>query len=136
MPVKYESYIKEYNQIVRILTDEILLSSSDKEYKAKCVWDIGSTKCCISMRAVNKLNLYPINFGKLTGTKGTKKSNVYKLYVNISPNLTFEVTAMSFEPIKQDIDFLIGMDIISTGNLHIVNENNLTTLRFDHILEV
>lgn len=109
----------------------------DTIYKAnKAIWDTGSAISCISERLAKKMNLKPDDIGIGITASGQKEVPYYRLDVYLSDKIVFkDLKVICFPLQNHDVDFLIGMDIISQGNLIISNENNKTCVRFDYLAD-
>lgn len=99
-----------------------------KEYSA--IWDTGATGCVISKKVVNDLNLKPIGATKIQTAERTTLSNVYLINLWLPNKVGISFTRVTEGSFGDDADVLIGMDIISSGDLAITNKNRKTTFTF------
>ena len=100
------------------------------------LWDTGATKSVITRRVVEACGLKPIRAIKsvLTqGVNGLEKSEAYVINLSLPDKITFcDLTVVSKNPGNVWWDVLIGMDIISTGELSIKNVNSNTEWSFSY----
>jgi hypothetical protein len=95
------------------------------------LWDTGATNSVITPRVVQACGLKPIRRGLTQGVNGIEKSQHYVINLSLPDKITFcELTVVSKNPGNVWWDVLIGMDIISTGELSIKNVNSNTEWSF------
>lgn len=98
-----------------------------------CIWDTGSARSFISSEIAQLFNLEKKGTSKVTGMTGTALSEVYEVTLLIFDNYPFTIDVKSFKKSEErKFDFLIGMDIISLGNLSINTNNGHTVLQFEY----
>ena len=125
------TYKKEYPNLAEsVLTEcDIYTADGRKFHTERAMWDTGADTTIISSRIVKELNLQPYKQGGIAGIGGATGSNVYLVHVLIPTGdvVTYvEVMESDFE----DIDVLIGMDIIAFGDFLLTNADNRTTFQF------
>lgn len=125
-------YQKEYKNITYVLLDEVSIFCQDNIIKVNAIWDTGSTNSCISISLANQLRLQPVRNGELKSSGGSMDTSFYKITFSLIPELTFKNEVMSFNNCNQNIDFLIGMDIISKGEFNLATNNGYTLLTFKY----
>lgn len=128
------AFIKDYNGIVQRITApiDIRTCGSEKWYRINAIWDTGAMISCISRSMVQKLKLQPVEEGVGVSATGQTEILYYFLDVNLSDKIKFcEMKVAGFPMNRHDADFLIGMDIISKGNLSIDNSNGKTKVTFE-----
>lgn len=125
------TYKKEYPALVEdILTDCDIYSVSGHKFHAdRALWDTGADTTIISSRIVKKLNLQPYKAGGISGIGGATGSNVYLVHV-LTPTGDFVANVEVMENDFEDIDVLIGMDVIVIGDFLITNKDGKTTFQF------
>ena len=125
------TYKKEYTTLVEdIMTEcDIYSVNGRKFHTERAVWDTGADTTIISSRIVKELNLQPYKAGGISGIGGATGSNVYLVHVLV-PTGDFVTSVEVMENDFQDIDVLIGMDVIVFGDLLITNKDNMTTFQF------
>ena len=98
-------------------------------HSERALWDTGADTTIISSRIVKELNLQPYKAGGSSGIGGDTGSNVYLVHVLV-PTGDFVTYVEVMESDFQDIDILIGMDVITFGDFLITNADNKTTFQF------
>lgn len=122
------------NGTLFVLNTDVTISSKDNdiaiEKKYRGIWDTGASKTSIDKRVVKELNLKPVSIGTLKTANGEILVNIY--YINIMlPNEVTITNILAPESILgEDIDILIGMDVIRFGDFSITNANGNTTFSF------
>ena len=125
------TYKKEYTTLVEdIMTECDIYSVNGRKFHTdRAVWDTGADTTIISSRIVKELNLQPYKAGGISGIGGATGSNVYLVHVLV-PTGDFVTSVEVMENDFQDIDVLIGMDVIVFGDFLITNKDNMTTFQF------
>jgi predicted aspartyl protease len=97
---------------------------------AKALWDTGATGSAITPHIARTLGLTPVNRTKVTGAHDTSIVDVVKISV-ILPNkvMVDEINALVCN-LNQQIDMLIGMDVILIGDFSISNGDGKTLFSF------
>ena len=126
-----------YGQLVENIVTECIVSKGEIENprqnidSTKClaIWDSGATSSIITRKVIEQLNLQPVGMCQVVGIHGSEYEYTY--YVNlIVPGemefYTIEVTEGDLD----DVDVLIGMDVILQGDLSISNGNAETIFSF------
>jgi hypothetical protein len=105
----------------------------------KALMDTGATKTMIAPRVVSRLNLQLVNRLDFSGLGGLSRRNGYLFHVafyELPPTRDTEVSKIQImrrainggELSQEDtFDVLLGMDVLTTGNLHIDRDG---TFRF------
>jgi len=95
----------------------------------EAVWDTGSQVTVISIRIVEELGLYPMGQVMMRHAKGTTLANTYKVNL-ILPNGMEVPNLFVMDGEMGETDVLLGMDVISLGDLCITQPNNKTQLTY------
>lgn len=114
-----------------------LLSVVDLIYAGKIMnavaqWDTGATSSCISSKVVHNLGLKaPFTTVEMLTPAGSKMVNCYYIDI-VLPNDIFVKNVQVFETDigKQNIDALIGMNVILTGDFAVSNYEGKTAFTF------
>ncbi|MDY5027140.1 MAG: SEC-C metal-binding domain-containing protein [Oliverpabstia sp.] len=116
----------------RQLINEAKLISNGKEfYTSKAQWDTGATGTCISGKVIQDLGLLHHGFVNIHTPSGEKTVKKYFVDIVLRNDVTIKnVEVMESEIGNQDIDILIGMDIISLGDFSVSNFNGKTQFSF------
>jgi len=92
-------------------------------------WDTGASGTVLSEKLVEDLGLIPISMTEARGCSGAYETGIYYVDVYLPNGVTItklQVTHGQFE----DIDVLIGMDIIGSGDFSVSNFDGKTTFSF------
>lgn len=94
------------------------------------LWDTGSTGCMVSRRVVDACNLQEEGQGPISNVSGTVE-DVPRYMVNLYlPNgLVVKELSVALGELV-DFDILIGMDVITLGDLAVTNADGQTTFTF------
>ena len=98
------------------------------------IWDTGATNTVITSKVVSELGLRPSGKVKVRGVgpagiQQEHDSNTYLINVHLPNNVGLIGVRVS-ENSLEGTDVLIGMDIITAGDLAITNHNGKTTFSF------
>lgn len=128
----YTTFTKEYSNFNgRVITEE-QVKYNNRYVSLTAAWDTGSTCTCISPELVEYLNMKPYsNPNELKITQGNTKSNLYKIIVILNDELEIPANVYIHPHIHEDdVDLLIGMDIIQKGDFAISNHNDNTCFSY------
>lgn len=134
---KFLAFTLKSNGILNMLkTDTLVLSSirdNNVEYTPKLwrgLWDTGASRSSITQRIVDDLNLIPVGNTNISTANGIVTVNVYFVDFGLPNGVTVKNVMVSCSDLGDDIDVLIGMDIIKHGDFSITNVNGKTTFSF------
>ena len=134
---KFLAFTLKSNGILNMLkTDTLVLSDirkKDTSYTPKLwrgLWDTGASKSSITQRIVDDLNLIPVGNTNISTANGVVAVNTYFVDFGLPNGVTVKNVLVSCADLGDDIDVLIGMDIIRHGDFSITNVNNKTTFSF------
>ncbi len=97
----------------------------------KALWDTGSMTSCISTKLAQKLGFTPIDMGVGVSATGSIDIGYYLLDIHLGDDMVCRHVRVAGFPLKNhDVDFLIGMDIITQGTLNISTVDGKTKLTF------
>ena len=128
--IVYKAFTNQYHGLVNCLRSNIYVEKNGT-YNAIAVWDTGAMGTCISNELAKKMKLVPTGKQTISTPSGFKLVNTY--FVNIIlPNRVkvVDVPVCDSEIGNQQIDVLIGMDIITCGDFCISNFQNKTVLTY------
>ena len=117
-------------------TDTLVLSNvrnASVPYTPKLwrgLWDTGASKSSITQRIVDDLNLIPVGNTNISTANGVVTVNTYFVDFGLPNGVTITNVLVSCADLGDDIDVLIGMDIIRHGDFSITNVNGKTTFSF------
>jgi len=109
---------------VFITTDQLRRLRTDS-----AVWDTGSTATIISSRLAKQLNAKAYSKGSMSGIGGEAEGDTYLLHV-LLPTGDAVTYVEVYETPLEDYDAIIGMDLITLGNMHLDSIGGKTTFTF------
>lgn len=126
------AFTMEYEEIVQRLTTQIWIGEEGgSRFPVKAIWDTGATTSCISEKIAQKAGFRPVDSGVGVSAAAQLEIAYYMLNVHLSDDIIMRnIKTAGFPLLNHDADFLIGMDIISKGNLTIRNEGEKTVFNF------
>lgn len=134
---KFSAFTLKSQGILNMLkTDALILSdfrNGDKPYEPKLwrgLWDTGASKSSINKKIVDDLSLIPISQTNISTANGIVVANTYLVNIGLPNGVTVKNVLVSCCNLGDDIDVLIGMDIIKHGDFSITNVNGKTTFSF------
>lgn len=137
----FSAFTIQFNNIVnRIITPIQVAKAFDPQteipgnvphIQINALWDTGATKSVITSTTVSQLGLIPIGITKVNHAGGCSDSNTYLINIVLPPNVGFAGIMVSECPeIGGGFGVIIGMDIISQGDLSISNLQAKTCMTF------
>ena len=94
------------------------------EFTTRALIDTGANRSCMSRRLVSVCNLEPISYMSVRSAQGISEANVYSVDFTLSSEMQFcNIPVMEFSG-GSDFDVIIGMDILSQGDIAITNAKN------------
>ena len=122
-----------------IVTDaEVFLSSNistffkipRKSHNVKALWDTGATNTAISSNLATILNLTPTGRATIHGISQSYETNTYVVDIGLPNKVMIEDVPVTEAPNLGEYDLLIGMDIITIGDMSITNGSRNTWFSF------
>lgn len=133
----FSAFTLKSNGLLNMLkTDALILSDvrfKDKGYTPKLwrgLWDTGASMSSITQRIVDDISLIPVGRINTSTANGVVPVNTYFVDIGLPNGVTVKNVLVSCCDLGDDIDILIGMDIIKFGDFSITNTNNKTTFSF------
>lgn len=133
----FSAFTLKSNGFLNMLkTDALILSDvrfKDKDYTPKLwhgLWDTGASMSSITQRIVDDISLIPVGRINMSTANGVVPVNTYFVDIGLPNGLTVKNVLVSCCDLGDDIDILIGMDIIKFGDFSITNTNKKTTFSF------
>ena len=83
------------------------------------IWDTGATSSMISQNIARKLRLHPDGKTRISGVHGVEDAAVYHVTLRFNNGFIIPDVRVSEASDNGGFDVLVGMDIISRGELHI-----------------
>lgn len=118
-----------FNTIKNVITTDVKvrnLIGANIETTTKAIWDTGATNSCITKDLAQKLQLPIIGMTKTQGVHGIEVVPYYSVQITLhNENISMTAYVTECANLSQDkndnIGMLIGMDVISKGDLSISN---------------
>ena len=126
-------FTEQYPYKVNKIINSVIVSNTTTNLSApaKAQWDTGATGTCISKELAQKLKLQPIGMQQIQTPSGKAIVNQYKMHVILNREIMIKnVSVIDSEIGNQNIDILIGMDIIKLGDFGISNYEDKTQFSF------
>ena len=134
--IQINALTRAYPVISRIITSEILVqnTSTGAEEHALGIWDTGATGSAITRSLAQRLGLIPVGHTRVSGVHGVRDGiNVYPVKIILNnQNVSFVLPVTECEQLSDDdsLKFLIGMDVISSGDFAITNFQGNTVMTY------
>jgi predicted aspartyl protease len=134
--VRHFAFRQEYQGLsFRLITDaEIFISSpagpGRKGIKVKALWDTGASGTVITPKVSQELKLVPIDRIRVAGVNSISIADVVEVSIGLPNKVMVEDVNVMVCDLKQDIDLLIGMDIILLGDFSVSNGGGKTLFSF------
>jgi len=131
LPVPMSFTVKSNIGLLHSIRTDVAVATSSNLIKVTALWDTGATSTCISKDVVTDLNLKPTGKMDITTPSGTAVVNTYLVDIVLPNAVTVkDVPVCDSEIGLQGLGVLIGMDIITSGDLAISNLNGQTVFSF------
>ena len=99
-----------------------------KVYKA--LYDTGATHSSVSPKVVADLNLPSIGARRVGVGGGNLDTTSHLVNIRLLNNVMFSMMPVAKIALQNDIDVLIGMDVLGAGDFAVTHQNNCTTFSF------
>jgi predicted aspartyl protease len=110
---------------------EIFPADEKTSFKTKAIWDTGATGTVITQEVIDALNLESSGTVRTnTASESNVLTNTYYVDIKLPNNLTITMIRVSRGNIAEGVGCLIGMDIITLGDLSITNLDGKTSMSF------
>lgn len=96
----------------------------------KGLWDTGATKSVISSDVARQLGLVPTGTVKVNHAGGVSQSPTYVISLFLPNRVALPGVLVSECPPQPGFDLIIGMDVITLGDLAITNVGGKTSFSF------
>lgn len=127
----YHAYTTTYNGLSNKLINDVTAKAGEICCAAKAQWDTGASGTCISEELVAHLGLVPTGKLKIKTPSGAMDANTYIIDILFPNNVTIsDVMVCGAKIGDQGIQMLIGMDVITLGDLAVSNYNGKTVFSF------
>lgn len=127
-----------YDRIATVLhtklgiSKEVLPETSDdiEIMETIAIWDTGASGSCITSKAVQLLGLIPYSKLRVLTASGEVYQNVYKVCFHLPHKVSINLPVTEVPALQNKFEALVGMNIISKGDLAISNYDGRTCLTF------
>ena len=126
--MKIEPVVESYDKVVRDIQSNLVVVGSGERISGnrtpvvvKAIWDTGAYGSVISPRVAEELGLMPVGVKPIQTANGTCEAYAYVVDVMLPNKLVIRGVEVSESDLKV-CDALIGMDIISMGDMKITNK--------------
>ncbi len=117
--------LRELKVPIKVRIPEIFKDSLHDFHEIQAIWDTGATNSVVSERLASKIKLIPTGMAKCRGVHEEKEVNTYIVDILINNTVLLEKhRVISGDLGDRDFDFLVGMDIITTGDCSITQEQD------------
>lgn len=127
----FHAFTQTWPGIVNAMISDIQIKSGNDVINARGLWDTGASKTCISLECASKLNLISTGYCNNLTASGSRIGKTYLVDI-ILPNKVIiqNVMVNDAEIGAQNIDALIGMDLIAFGDFSVSNFDGRTVLTY------
>lgn len=110
--------------------DRVKYQRPQNPVKFTALWDTGATSSVITERVVQACKLQPTGVARVYTAAGANLCPICLVSIGLPNNVWFDQVRVTVGQLSSDIDILIGMDIISTGDFAITHRDGKTTFSF------
>jgi hypothetical protein len=129
--IPYHAFSMQLSQVVtRIPSEVVVAGDSGLSFNARAVWDTGAMRSVVTPQVVNSLALAYVDFVTVTGVNNVSRAPVVLVSAILPNNIRITGLKAVVSDMRQGIDMLIGMDIISMGDLALSNGGDKTFFSF------
>ena len=96
------------------------------------IWDTGATGTVITQKVVDACGLKPIGVTQVRGVNSVTISEVYLVNAVLPNTVGFANVRVTKGTITDNVDVLVGMDIITMGDFAITNKDGKTVFSYRH----
>jgi hypothetical protein len=128
---RLNSIVTEIGVSPPILTGQSIPKNHASIIQTQALWDTGATNSVITTDTVSRLNLKPIGVTQVSHAGGRSNANVYLVNIYLPNNMAIPGVRVTEAPqTTGQFGAIIGMDIITIGDLALTNVNGKTTFTF------
>lgn len=136
----FRAFTHRYSHRVNTLITKITISAPFDPAKGQAqpakggvyagIWDTGAMRSVITQKVVDDGNLQPVGITNVYTAGGMRQSPIYLVSVCLPNNVWFNEVTTTLGEIVDNVDVLIGMDIIGMGDFAITHFDDKTTFTF------
>ena len=126
--MKIEPVVERYDKVVRDIQSNLVVVGSGERMAGsktpvvvKAIWDTGAYGSVISPKVARELGLVPVGVKPIQTANGTYEAYAYVVDMMLPNKLVIRGVEVSESDLKV-CDALIGMDIISMGDMKVTNK--------------
>lgn len=126
--MRIQPVVERYDKIVRDLQSNLVIVGSGERMAGsktpvvvKAIWDTGAYGSVISPKVAQELGLVPVGVKPIQTANGTYEAYAYVVDMMLPNKLVIRGVEVSESDLKV-CDALIGMDIISLGDMKVTNK--------------
>jgi predicted aspartyl protease len=128
--IKYNGLSREFKTDCLVCEAfDLKIGKEPQLFRFVALWDTGASMSAISKNVVDKLNLKPTGMAQVFHADGSSIVNTHMVGIKLPNNLGVPSLRVT-EGKLTGMDVLIGMDIISLGDLVITNQQGNTIFSF------
>ena len=134
------AFTTKWNGIARVLSSDISVSevffpgtTNEPEPLKKSyhgIWDTGATASVITARVAAELGLRPIGMTRVSTAGGMRDQNEYLVNFYLPNKVAITQVRVTEAQLANDLDILVGMDIICLGDFVVTNKDGKTIFSF------
>lgn len=140
--MKTSSFTSKYPGRSNVLINDVMISEAfdltseqinAKDYNTnqyRAIWDTGATGTVITQKVVDACGLSPTGVVEVLTAAGKTRTNSYLVNVWLPNRVVIPNVGATLGKIADDVDVLIGMNIIGQGDFAVTNCNNKTVFSF------
>lgn len=124
------TYTKRYDSIARELLTSAVVETTPgfgdplaPPIVVSALWDTGAYSSVINQKVVDALGLVPVDRSRACGVNGWYEAPVYVIDLQLPNNIKITGLPVSLGGMVA-ADILIGMDVISLGDLKLTNDGS------------
>lgn len=123
----------KFNSVQQGVFMDVVVSApgSDEKWSVSALWDTGANVSVICKSVAKNLGLEAKGVTELRYANGTQKSNVYRIDLSLSKDIVFKDLFVRECNDGGNFEMIIGMDVISRGDLIILNRSGKTVFEFE-----
>lgn len=133
------AFTVKFNGMANVLISEVQVAPAFNPAKVtvvpqhhlyNAIWDTGATSSVITQRVVQECGLQTTGMTNVNTASGVTTSSVYLVNFKLRNNVGMVGVRVTEGILSDDINVLIGMDIINFGDFAITNHNRKTSFTF------
>lgn len=122
----------EYPTLVSAVKTKIVVTAPTNptvQGTDKAIWDTGATNTVMTQDVIAALGLEPIGVTLVNTSGGIRQTYTYLIHLTLENQVQFQYVRVT-EGSIYGANVLLGMDIITQGDLALTNRDQMTTFSF------